>query len=419
VAADLLQRAAVLGGDARYDVCHPTAARPDDGRTGGAASARLGPRPGGGAPCRFAWDDIRRHVTIVQHPKGPLPLLQMMQTNVCVNDCRYCAFRAGREVRRESFSPDELALLTDRVWRAGIVRGLFLSSGVMGQADRAMERIVATAEILRARYRFTGYLHLKLMPGASEAAVAAAVRLADRVSLNVEAPTAAHLSRLTSTKQLETDLVAPLRRARAVAAAGGRNVSRATQFVVGAAGETDGDILRAADRLYREAGVARAYYSTFNPVPDTPLDRLPAEDPRREHRLYQADFLLRRYRFSVADLPLDAAGRLPRDVDPKLAWARAHQADFPVEVTRADREALLRVPGFGPKTVEALLRARRTAAPRGEADLRRLGANVERARRWITIGGRSAPVQLALALAETVGGEASAGRGQCPVPQHP
>lgn len=385
MAADILERAAVLGGDARFDVCSlsPSPA----GLHGG--------RPGR-APRDFAWDDIRRHVTIVQHPKGPMPVLRMMQTNVCVNDCRYCAFRAGREVRRESFTADELARLTDQVCRAGIVRGLFLSSGVVGHGDQAMERIVATAEILRERYRFTGYLHLKLMPGASEAAVAAAMRLADRVSLNLEAPTPAHLARLTSTKDLGADLIAPLQRAHALAAAGGRAASRTTQFVVGAAGETDGDILRAAETLYRQAGVARAYYSTFHPVADTPLADRPAEDPLREHRLYQADFLLRQYRFTASELPLDASGRLPMDVDPKLAWAAAHPAAFPVEVTRADRAMLLRVPGFGPRTVEKLLRARRAEGVRGEADLRRLGANVRRARPWIAIGGRRAPVQLPL-----------------------
>jgi predicted DNA-binding helix-hairpin-helix protein len=375
----VLERAAVLGQDARYDCCR-------ENLSGAATRGAL----------RFDVSDVRRHITVVQGPNGAMPLLQMMQTNACGNDCYYCAFRAGRDVRREAFSPEELARFTDQVCRAGLTRGLYLSSGVAGSADATMDRMVATAEILRTRYDFRGYLHLKIMPSSGDAAIAAAVRWADRVSVNLEAPTPEHLARLTGTKVLQHDLIQPLLRARAIAAAMGRRVSRTTQYVVGAAGESDRDILRTTLRLYRDAGLARAYYSTFQPVADTPLDDHPPEDPLREHRLYQADFLLRQYGWDLADLPLDGAGRLPRRIDPKLAWARAHPEAFPVEVTRAGRSALLRVPGLGPKSVEALLAARRASVIRGEADLRRLGVSVDRAAPWIAIGGRVASVQLPL-----------------------
>jgi predicted DNA-binding helix-hairpin-helix protein len=382
----LLERVAVLGEDARYDRCR-SSARP--GRAEGVADRA----------CRlYNIDDVRRHITVVQHPKGPMPLLRVMQTNVCTNDCYYCGLRARRDVRRETFRPEELARFTDQVCRAGLARGLFLSSGVVGGGDASMEPMVATAEILRVKYGFRGYLHLKIMPAAGEAAIAAAVRLADRVSVNLEAPTAGHLARLTTTKALEADLVAPLYRARAVAQRLGRHVSRTTQYVVGAAGESDRDILQTTLRLYREAGVARAYYSAFSPVPDTPLDCVAPENPLREHRLYQADFLLRQYGFEVTDLPLDAAGQLPRFLDPKLAWARSHPEVFPVEVTRADRTELLRVPGLGPKSVEALLGARRVEAVRSHADLRRLGISLERTGPWITVLGRREPVQLPLPI---------------------
>jgi len=385
VTSDLLERADLLSGDARYDLCTREGRQAPDGVPGDEPrdSSRSSPRHG----------DLRRHIAFVQHPKGPMPVLRTMQTNACAKDCFYCPFRAGRDFRRETITPDELARLTDQLYRAGLIRGLFLSSGVVGHGDYSMERIVATAEILRQRYRFPGYLHLKMMPAAGDDAIARAVALADRVSINLEAPTSLHLARLSSSKDLLGDLIGPLRRAQALAAAAGRSVSRTTQYVVGAAGESDADILGTTARLYREFGLARAYFSAFRPVPDTPLDGVPPEDPLRQHRLYQADFLLRQYRFQVADLPLDERGRLPLRVDPKLAWARAHPESFPVEVNRAGREALLRVPGLGPRTVEALLGARRSGRLRDVADLRRLGPATLRALPWVTIDGRAAPVQ--------------------------
>lgn len=388
MSTDLLERADLLGGDAQFDLCaREGQPAPDgDGSAGGLARAER----------RYRHGDIRRHITMVQHPKnGPMPVLKMLQTNACAKDCFYCPFRAGRSFQREAFTPEELARLTDQLYRARMIRGLFLSSGVVGHGDYSMERIVATAELLRGRYRFDGYLHLKIMPAASDAAVERMVALADRVSVNLEAPNAARLARLTGTKDINADLVAPLRRAARLIAAGGRPVSHVTQFVVGAAGENDAEILGTSERLYREIGLARAYYSAFRPIPDTPLDGQPAEDPRRQHRLYQADFLLRQYRFDLADLPLGADGNLPRQVDPKLAWARAHPERFPIEVNRADRSALLRVPGLGPHAVEAILAARRSSKLREASHLRALGVQ-SRALAWLLLDGRMAPRQMEL-----------------------
>jgi len=394
--ADILERADLLGHDAQFDLCTREGRPAPDGDGSGAGLAR--------AERRYRHGDIRRHISLVQHPRhGPMPVLKMLQTNACAKDCFYCPFRAGRSFRREAFTPDELARLTDQLYRARVIRGLFLSSGVVGHGDYSMERIVATAEILRHRLRFDGYLHLKLMPAASDAAVERAIALADRVSANLEAPNPVRLARLTTTKDLNADLVAPLRRVARLAAARGRSVSRTTQFVVGAAGESDAEILGTTDRLYREVGLARAYFSAFRPVPDTPLDGLPAEDPARERRLYQADFLLRQYRFTLADLPLDAGGGLPRDVDPKLAWARAHPERFPVEVNRAGRETLLRVPGLGPRAVERILAARRARAIRDVSHLQALGIHARRVAAWVTLDGRMAPRQLALPEGEDVG----------------
>jgi predicted DNA-binding helix-hairpin-helix protein len=388
VAGDLLERADLLGGDAQFDLC----SREDlSVAEGGLAAPITGP-----VQPRYRHGDIRRHVVNVQHPRGPMPVLKMLQTNACARDCYYCPFRAGRGFRREAFAPDELAGLVDQLYRARVVRGLFLSSGVVGHDDYSMEQIVGTAETLRHRYQFRGYLHLKLMPGASDAAIEAALRLADRVSINLEAPNADRLARLSGTKDLNRDLLTPLRRVRAMIADGERWVSRTTQFVVGAAGESDLEILTTTTRLYRELGLARVYYSAFRPTPDTPLDGLPAESPTRQRRLYQADALVRDYRFSLADLGLDGAGRLRLDIDPKLAWAQAHGEAFPVEVNRATRSELLRVPGFGVKAVEAILTTRRQAQLRDPLDLRRLGIATGRALPWVTIDGHAVARQLPL-----------------------
>ena len=390
--APVLERAVVLTGDAHYDVCS---------RVGRGAPAARPPTslPAGTSPRRShsSANDLRRHITTAHHPKsGRIKLLRTLQTNACANDCFYCPFRAGRDFRREAFEPHELARLVDQMQRAGMIDGLFLSSGVVGGGDRSMERIAATAEILRQRHGYTGYMHLKIMPRASDAAIEQILRVADRVSINLEAPTTEHLARLTSTKDLPADLLAPLRRAREIALATGSRVGIATQFVVGAAGETDADILRLSARLYREIDLTRIFYSAFTPAPDTPLDALPAENPLRAHRLYQADFMLRRYGATLGDLPFDREGRLPIAVDPKLAWAQAHPGAFPVEINTAGRSVLLRVPGLGPVTVDALLRARRGGRLRHVTDLRRLGSGTARSLSWITIDGHAPPVQLPL-----------------------
>jgi len=361
----------VLGEAAQYDVC--------------AAAGR--PMPEG--------RDITRYIAHVACRDGRrMPVLKVLQTNACVKDCYYCPFRAGRRFRREAFNPEELARLVAQLHRAGIVQGLFLSSGVIGKDDHTMAQMIATAEILRRKHGFRGYLHLKIMPGASDAAIEAALHLANRVSVNLEAPNPDRLARLTSTKDLDRDLLAPLRRVQELVERTGRQVSRTTQFVVGAADETDREILTTVYHLYRHLGLARAYYSAFRPVPDTPLDGRPPENPRRQDRLYQADALIRWYGFELSELPLDEQGNLPLDEDPKTAWARRHPERFPVEVNTAEREELLRVPGIGPVAAERILRWRRQGAFRHLADLRKTGAVTERAAPYITLAGRRPPVQL-------------------------
>jgi predicted DNA-binding helix-hairpin-helix protein len=332
---------------------------------------------------------------------GPVRLLKVLQTSVCENNCRYCAFRRDRDVRRAAFRPDELAGAFMELHRAGLVEGLFLSSGIARNASATTERMIATVEILRRRHGFRGYVHLKILPSEERAALERALALATRVSINLEAPNAERLAVLSAEKRF-ADLEArlswahDLRRERRVAPGG-----LTTQYVVGAAGESDLELLATSHRLYRDYGLARAYYSGFGPVPNTPLEHLPPTSARREHRLYQADFLLRDYGFAPGELPVDRAGNLPGGTDPKLAWARAHPEAFPIEVNRADRANLLRVPGIGPKGASAIVAARRRGTMRDLSELRRLGVAAGRAAPFVLLGGRSPVRGLQLALPES------------------
>jgi len=332
-------------------------------------------------------------------PHGLIVLLKGLLSNACERNCLYCPFRAGRDFRRASFAPDELAAVFHRLYQAGLAQGLFLSSGLVGGGVRTQDQIIATAEILRRKYRFTGYLHLKIMPGAEPEQIRQTMLLADRVSINLEAPTPERLALLAPRKDFLEELFRPLRQVEEVRReVGGRpgpwkslhrsGPSLSTQFVVGPAGESDEELLRTTAYLFRHLHLARAYFSAFRPIPDTPLEARPAENPRRERRLYQASYLLRDYGFSVEELPLDKNGRLPLEEDPKLAWARRHLLESPVEVNTASRQELLRVPGIGPRLADRLLAARRLGRLRDLQDLGKLGIPVARAAPFILLDGR-------------------------------
>lgn len=340
-------------------------------------------------------------------PRGHVTLLKGMVSNTCERNCLYCGVRAGRDFRRATFSPDELALTFDRLYHAGLAQGLFLSSGILGGALRTQDQIIAVGEILRQKYLFTGYLHLKIMPGADAEQIRRTMELADRVSINLEAPNGDRLAHLAPRKAFLEELVGPLRQVETIRQElGGRpgpwgNVRRSgpsltTQFVVGPAGESDRELLRTTVYLMRTAGLARAYFSAFSPIPDTPLEDHPPESPERERRLYQASFLLRDYGFSVDDLAFDGQERLPLEADPKLTWARRHLAEAPLEINTASRRSLLRIPGIGPRLVERLLEARQKGRLRDLADLRKLGVPAEKAAPFVLLDGRRPARQLRL-----------------------
>jgi predicted DNA-binding helix-hairpin-helix protein len=354
--------------------------------------------PTGGGRAAGALAELAGCVYYAALPGGKrIPLLKTLLTSACERDCAYCPFRAGRDFQRAAFTPDELARVFLHLHQRGVVEGLFLSSGVAGGGPRTQDRLLAAAELLRQRYGFRGYIHLKIMPGAERDQVAAALPLADRVSVNLEAPNDQRLARLAPHKIFTSELLERLRWIQELRASqGGRGPSSTTQFVVGAAGESDVELLSTTEYLYRNLKLARAYFSAFNPVPDTPLESLPPASPVREHRLYQASFLLRDYGFTVEELPFAGDGNLPLAEDPKLAWARQNLAQLPVELNQADREQLLRVPGIGLQGAERVLAARRQGRLRDLRDLRRLGIAADRAAPFILLDGHAPARQLRL-----------------------
>lgn len=339
-------------------------------------------------------------ISSVATPQGAKPILKSMLTTACERNCFYCPFRAGRAATdRITITPDEMAKALDGLAAAGKVDGLFLSSGIIRGSITTQDKLIDTVEIIRRRYHYRGYIHLKIMPGAEKDQLYRAMQLADRVSVNLEAPTQARLEQLAPKKDFARELLAMLTLAADLRREHPqeRLARTVTQFVVGAAGDTDLELLALTQRLHQQTGLVRAYFSAFSPVIHTPLENTPPTDPKREFRLYQSSFLLRDYGFDVEDLSFSPAGVLPTDRDPKLVWAEANLAHQPVDVMTAERRELLRVPGIGPASADAILSARRRGRLAELSDLRRLGIRApERAAPFILLGGRRPPVQAAL-----------------------
>ena len=325
-----------------------------------------------------------------------ISLLKILLTNHCIFDCHYCINRKSSNVQRARFTPQEVADLTISFYRRNYIEGLFLSSGIIKSSDHTMEMIVEAARILREEYDFRGYIHLKTIPEADPEIIHRAGFYADRVSINVELPTDAGLTRLAPDKnarQIEgalgktsSDIVEAkdakkrFKHAPRFAPAG-----QSTQMIVGADAASDADIVGRASRLYDSFGLRRVYYSAFSPIPDAsavlPLKRPPLI---REHRLYQSDWLMRFYDYRPQEImqATEADGNLPLDIDPKLAWALKFRERFPVDVNRASREDLLRVPGLGVKAVQRILASRRHRTLRLD-DVARLTVSLTKVRAFI------------------------------------
>lgn len=335
-----------------------------------------------------------------------ISLLKILLTNSCIFDCHYCINRRSSNVRRARFTVDEVVRLTLAFYKRNYIEGLFLSSGIIGSSDYTMEAMVRVARTLRLEHDFRGYIHLKTIPDAAPELLEEAGLYADRLSINIELPTEAGLAKLAPEKNggrirgamggLKTaiddnkDARKHYRSAPKFAPAG-----QSTQMIVGADAADDSAIVATASGLYGRFGMRRVYYSAFSPIPDASAV-LPLVSPPllREHRLYQADWLMRFYGFGVSEVQ-DATddGNLPLDIDPKTAWALKHRGQFPVDINRAPREMLLRIPGLGVKSVNAVLRVRRQR--RLElADLGRLTRGIEKLRPFV-IAADWSPVALA------------------------
>jgi putative DNA modification/repair radical SAM protein len=322
---------------------------------------------------------------------GFVCLFKVLLTNVCTNDCAYCVNQIGRDIPRAAFQPEELAKLFMQLYSKKLVRGLFLSSGIAANASRTMESMVKTVEILRHRHGFDGYIHLKILPGASFDCVAEGCKLASRVSVNIEAPTVRHLAKLSAKKDLYQGILEPMRWVQKLTTIDERLLpsGQTTQFVVGAAGETDRDILHTTEALYGEIKLRRVYFSPFRPVSRSPLEDLPPAPPLRAHRLYQTDWLLRVYGFppQEVELALGEKGNLTLKKDPKLVIAERRPWLFPVDVNRASYDELLRVPGIGPVSAERIVEVRREHSIDSMAQLRKMRVVTKRAASFIWFKG--------------------------------
>ena len=326
-------------------------------------------------------------------------LLKILLTNYCLFDCAYCINRRSSNVRRARFTVEEVVALTLSFYKRNMIEGLFLSSGIIRSADHTMEELMRVAKTLRREHGFAGYIHLKTIPEASPWLIEQAGLFADRLSINLELPTAAGLTRLAPEKSDTTIRTAMGQmHARITEARAERRrfspAGQSTQVIVGADTATDTDILTASDGLYRRFKLTRVYYSAFSPI-DHASGLLPPKPPplAREHRLYQADWLLRHYAFSVDEIASTSADdMLDLDIDPKLAWALKNRGSFPVDVNTAPREMLLRVPGLGARAVDKIVAARRHTTLRA-ADVARLTVSFRRAAPFlITLDHRPGPL---------------------------
>jgi len=383
---DLLDKLAVLADAAKYD-----AACTSSGVRRGFQPGKIGNTSSSIAGCCHSFSADGRCIT----------LLKVLMTNSCVYDCKYCVNRRSNDTRRAAFTPTELADLTIGFYRRNYIEGLFLSSGVLRSPDYTTEQMIRCLRILRQDYGFNGYIHAKAIPGTSPELVYQLGLLADRLSVNIELPSETGLQTLAPDKnkaailrpmgqirdqvvQSKQELV-KYRHAPSFAPAG-----QSTQLIVGATGDNDRHILNLTQSLYKKYRLKRVFYSAYVPVVENSL--LPALDTKppllREHRLYQADWLLRFYGFRAEELLTEAQPDFNPQIDPKCNWAINHLEQFPVEIMRADYEMLLRVPGIGPLSAKRIVSARRVSHLTWE-DLKKVGVVLKRAQFFITCGGKA------------------------------
>lgn len=334
-------------------------------------------------------------------------LLRILMTNACSFNCHYCPMRRDREMPRTLLKPAELVRIFLAARQKGWCEGLFITTGIPARPVKVMDDLISVLELLRDKHHFTGYIHTKILANAEPAQVARITALATRVSINLEAACGENLTRIAPEKNLATTL-ATLENARSLVnhtraelAEGrppnglrpGGSAGMTMQLVVGATPDSDRTIIRRVAELYAGGGIHHSQFSAFRPIRDTPMENVRATPAMREFRLYQADHLMREYKFGVDELAFEADGNLPLALDPKVAWALAHPERFPVEVRTASRSQLLRVPGIGPASSRRIVAERGNTVLRGLGDLRTLGVITSRAAGFITLGGRRLQTQ--------------------------
>ncbi|HDZ58251.1 MAG TPA: putative DNA modification/repair radical SAM protein [Pseudomonas xinjiangensis] len=371
---ELLDKLTILADAAKYDASCASSGAPKRSSKG---KAGIGATDGMGI-CHSYTPDGRC-----------VSLLKILLTNFCLYDCQYCVNRRSSDVPRARFTPEEVVRLTLDFYQRNYVSGLFLSSGIIRSADYTMEQLIQVARLLRNEHSFRGYIHLKSIPEADPALIEEAGRYADRLSVNIELPSAVSLTKLAPEKTqssikramgtIQTASQESLADKRAPTFAPG---GQSTQMIVGADLSVDRIILGTAESLYGDYGLRRVYYSAFSPIPNSPAS-VPFQAPPmlREHRLYQADFLLRGYGFSVAEL-FDGTDNLSLDIDPKLAWALANRALFPLDLNRAEPQMIARVPGIGVRSAQRIVALRKLKRIRFE-DVVRLRCLMDKAKPFI------------------------------------
>ena len=381
---ELMDKLEILADAAKYDAACTSSGLDRAGRPGTIGSTTL-------AGCCHSFSADGRCIS----------LLKVLMTNVCAYDCQYCINRRSNDLPRAAFTPRELCELTMGFYRRNYIEGLFLSSAVLISPDYTTERMIEALRLLREEYRFGGYIHAKAIPGADPQLTYRLGLLADRMSVNIELPSAGSLALLAPDKRKE-NILTPMGQIRDGISLASRErklcrhaprfapAGQSTQMIVGATPESDRQILTLTQGLYDKYHLKRVFYSAYMPVSNSPL--LPApqnfQPPLlREHRLYQADWLLRFYHFRAEELLDEAAPNLDPRLDPKCTWALRHLEFFPVEVNRADYEALLRVPGVGVRSARRILAARRVG-PLTFEGLKRLGVVLKRAQYFLTCSGR-------------------------------
>lgn len=334
----------------------------------------------------FEGTDPFEFISTAQCGSRKMPLFKVLFTNYCEKNCLYCANRRDRDVRRFSFTPESLAKTFYELYRKKYVEGIFISSGIHNNSLRTIEKIIDTAEILRKRFDYKGFMHLKLLPGVDSSSIERAIHLADRVSINLEAPSSEKLSEIAGEKDFE-ELLSSIETAHKIRLKKEKKTGLCTQFVVGAAGEDDFEIIKTTFRLKRDFHLQRVYYSAFYPVPKTPLENRKVVSKKRELRLYQAFYLIRDYGVKPEDF-LFEDGFLREDADPKEGVFKKIFKGEPVDINKAPLEVLMLLPGIGMNTARKVLEMRRAFRIKSPVQLLKIGAN-KKCFKYLLIDGKN------------------------------